>query len=90
MLTVKQAAELLSISTDYCYDLVNAGAIPAYRLGKGKRAPIRLEQSDVEAYRDSCRITGPLDTPTTARQSPRQPLTGYSFLRKHGLKARLN
>ena len=40
LLTVKKAAELLSIGRSQCYELVAAGRLPSIRLGSSRRIPL--------------------------------------------------
>jgi excisionase family DNA binding protein len=47
MLTVKDAAVLLSISPQMVYDLIDRGDLVAYRFGR----LVRIDPSDLRAYR---------------------------------------
>ncbi len=40
LLRVRDGAELLSISSSKCYELINAGLIPSIRVGKSLRIPV--------------------------------------------------
>ena len=56
LVSVKKAAEMLSISRSQCYELVRAGTIPAVRLGRSIRVSYaglqefisRLEEQGME------------------------------------------
>ena len=52
LLTVQQAAELLTISKRKVYDLVTAGKLPHYRIDN----TIRIDEADVEDYLADCRV----------------------------------
>lgn len=58
LLTVKEAATLLRISSSLVYGLIESGRLPASRLGKGRGA-IRIKKSDVAAYVEENRIQKP-------------------------------
>ena len=55
LITVKQAAEMLTISPSLVYALVSTGRIPAVRFGTG-RGTIRLDESDVRSYLEATRL----------------------------------
>jgi excisionase family DNA binding protein len=51
MLTVKQAAEKIGISTNLVYGWCEAQLLPHYRIGRqGSRGAIRIAESDLEAF----------------------------------------
>jgi excisionase family DNA binding protein len=50
LLTVKQAALVLGCSEDLVRRLVNAGKLPATRIGVGPRGRIKILEEDLEAY----------------------------------------
>jgi excisionase family DNA binding protein len=51
MLTVKQAAESIGVSSTIVYDWVNSGALAHYRVGRmGSRGSVRISQSDFTAF----------------------------------------
>src|SRR5690242_4705523 len=54
LLTVKQVAELLSVSTGTVYDLVTAKKLPHFRIGVGRGA-VRIAADEAEAYLHGCR-----------------------------------
>lgn len=47
--TVAEAADRLGISTDKVRSSIADGTLPAYRVGAGPRAPIRIKITDVDA-----------------------------------------
>lgn len=55
LLTVPQVAERLGVSPALVYQLVTQGRLACYRIGP-RRGVIRFEESDVEAYLESCRV----------------------------------
>lgn len=54
MLTIKQVAAQLKISTNSVYQAVQKGQIPSHRFGSG-RGTIRISEEDLAIYVDSCR-----------------------------------
>jgi excisionase family DNA binding protein len=54
LLTVADVADWLSVSGSLVYQLVESGALPIYRIGRGRGA-IRFRPEDIEAYLDNCR-----------------------------------
>lgn len=64
-LNAAEVGELLGISSRFVYDLFKTGKLPGYRHGRA----IRFAPADVEAYRASCRFTGPLETSVGATSS---------------------
>jgi len=69
LLTVRQAAEILTVSRRKVYNLVTAGKLPHYRIDN----VIRIAETDVDAYLADCRVAHqPLLTPPAADDvSPR-------------------
>ncbi len=51
-LSTKEAARRLGITPRTLYRFIDNGDLPAYRMGR----VIRLQQSDVDAYIDKCRV----------------------------------
>jgi excisionase family DNA binding protein len=59
MLTVKQAAARIGISPSLVYALCHDGVIRHTRHGRpGRRGCIRIEESAIEEYRETCRKQG--------------------------------
>lgn len=54
LITVKQAAKMLTVSPSLVYALVADGTLPAVRMGTG-RGTIRLEDEDVRRYLEATR-----------------------------------
>ena len=54
LLTVKQVAERLNVSTSLVYQLVDNARIAAHRLGNG-RGTIRVGEQDLHRYLRQCR-----------------------------------
>jgi excisionase family DNA binding protein len=52
LLTVRHAAELLTVSTRKAYNLVTVGKLPCYRIDN----VIRIAEEDVEDYLADCRV----------------------------------
>ena len=50
LLTVAEVAERLQVSLWTAYRKIEAGLIPAVRLGSGKRAPIRVSEAELERW----------------------------------------
>lgn len=72
LLTVKQTAELLTISTRKVYALVAAGTLPHYRMDSA----VRIDAADAEAYLAGCRVAQqpaalPQDRDSPATNRPR-------------------
>ena len=55
LLTVRQAADMLTVSTRKVYNLITEGKLPHYRIDNA----IRVAVADVEDYLADCRITCP-------------------------------
>jgi excisionase family DNA binding protein len=55
VLTVKEVAERLRVSSSTVYNLVEEGRISCHRIGKG-RGCIRFTEEQVEAFLQSCRV----------------------------------
>ena len=51
-LGTKEAARRLGVTSRTLYRFIDEGGLPAYRLGR----VIRLKQSDVDAFIETCRI----------------------------------
>ncbi len=79
LLTVRQTAELLAISSSLVYRLTSEGKLPAYRLGAGA---IRFREDEILLYLDSCRIE------TERRRSPSRPKHGRPFTQLDGERLR--
>jgi excisionase family DNA binding protein len=54
MLTVSDVATRLHVSKSIIYQLIESGMLPCHRIGIG-RGTIRVSESDLDAYLDSCR-----------------------------------
>lgn len=80
-LTVKQAAELLSVSIGTVYDLVHGDKIPHYRLG-GSGGAIRFKRADLEAYLEKCYHPG--HAPAQVKPSRRKPAPSPRILKHLG------
>jgi excisionase family DNA binding protein len=59
-MTVREVAEKLQVAKTTVYDLCAKGLLAHHRVGIG-RGTIRIVESDLQAYLDSCRVeaTGP-------------------------------
>lgn len=68
----KEAAARLGISEGTLERLISSGKIPAYRMGA---ACIRLQETDVLAYLESCRVPVNVTPPAAKR---RKAATGPS------------
>jgi len=80
LLTVRQAAEMLTVSVRKVYNLVTAGKLPHYRIDNA----IRVALVDVEDYLASCRITCPAvvePLPEVNRPRAKKPRAGQTPMR---------
>lgn len=68
VLTVDQVASELAVSYGHAWRLVHLGQLPAFRVGTGARAPLRVRVEDVEAFKARMSVT-----PETAAPSSRRP-----------------
>jgi excisionase family DNA binding protein len=55
LLTVEEVAQRLGVSPALVYQLVTQGRLACYRIGL-RRGANRFDESDVQAYLDSCRV----------------------------------
>lgn len=56
MLTPKQVAERIGVSTSLVYEWCSEGLLPHYRMGRrGKRGRVLIEETDLSAFLASCR-----------------------------------
>lgn len=83
LVTVKEAAKLLSLSLGAVYALCKAGRLPHVRLGESNGA-IRIDRRDLLAYVESCKAgtavgSKPLATSTAEPQPARRPLPSGGF-----------
>ncbi len=58
LITVKQAATMLTVSPSLVYALVASGTLPAVRLGTG-RGTIRLDDEAVRQYLEATKVQPP-------------------------------
>jgi len=80
LLTVRQAAAMLTVSIRQVYNLINEGKLPHYRIGNA----IRLSEADVEDYLADCRVTCPAvvePLPAENRQRAKKPRAGQTPVR---------
>lgn len=70
----KEAAALLCIGETTLERLISAGEIPAYRIGN---ACVRLEEADVAAYLESCRLQPVSRMPSRKRKDPGPAVCRY-------------
>lgn len=75
LLTVKDVAERLSVSSSLIYQLVESGKLSVYRIGNGRGA-IRFCPEDVQTYLDSCRSE---KLPPTSNRKVRPQLKHLRF-----------
>jgi len=54
MLTVKEVAKRLKVSATCVYQLIEKGSLACHRIGIG-RGTIRIGETDLSAFLDSCR-----------------------------------
>ena len=55
LLTARELAERLGMSTDWVLDKWEAEELPGFRLGGGERGPVRFRWSEVEAVLETWR-----------------------------------
>lgn len=67
LLTVREVAQMLRVSTNCVYDLVAKGKLCCYRVGVGRGA-IRVRQEDVSAYLAGCRREPSDEAPAMPRR----------------------
>lgn len=72
--TTEELARLLKISKLKVYDLIKKGELPSYRVGK----QMRVDHSDLEAYKQNSRSSGTSAAPQGAAPVPLQ--TGTPFV----------
>jgi excisionase family DNA binding protein len=61
-LTPEQAAKKAGVSRNLVYRWCEEKRLPHYRLGgQGKRGRILIEERDLDAFLESCRVEGPSD-----------------------------
>ena len=57
MLSVKQASIRLGVSEALIYDWCSSGLLAHFRFGsRGKRGGIRIAETDLEVFMQSCRV----------------------------------
>jgi len=56
LLTVRDVAEILGVSTSLVYELIEARRITFHRVGRGNRGAIRIREEDLNEYLASCRV----------------------------------
>lgn len=89
-LTVKAAAEYLSLSTGGIYDMVYGGQIAYYRIGAG-RGSIRFEKADLDAYLAANKVqpsptAKPAATLENRSRSAAPQAQGFKTLRRFGFR----
>ena len=85
LLTVRQAADMLTVSTRKVYNLINEGKLPHYRIDN----IIRIAEDDAEDYIADCRVSRqPLVVEHVAEVSLRakKARTGQSVVKTSHLK----
>lgn len=71
LLTVRDVAKRLNVSTSSVYALIQKGRLPHHRIGAGRGA-IRVSEEDLAAYLESCRTQH--ETDGKPRKAPRPKL----------------
>ena len=56
LLTIGEVALLLRQSPRSVRDKINAGQLPAVRIGTGPRAPLRVDRAEIEAWLERGRV----------------------------------
>lgn len=74
--TTEEIARLLKISKLKVYDLIKKGELPSYRVGK----QMRVDHSDLEAYKQNSRSTSASAAPQGASAAPVPLQTGMPFV----------
>ena len=85
LLTVRQAADMLTVSTRKVYNLVTEGKLPHYRIDN----VIRIAQDDVEDYIADCRVARQpivLEKVVEPTRRARKPSSGQSAVKTSHLK----
>jgi excisionase family DNA binding protein len=89
LLTVKDAAGLLRLSTGAVYALCKSGTLPHHRLGQGRGA-IRIDRLDLLHYVEACKTAaapvggGGSPAASVGTAAPQRPLpspSGFKHLR---------
>lgn len=64
-LTIKRAAEVAQVSKALLYQLCHENRIPHYRVGgDGRRGRILIDENDLHAFMQSCRVEVQATPPT--------------------------
>ena len=71
LLTTAQVLELLQIGRTKLWDLVRAGAFPAFRLGEGPNSSLRYRRDDVLRWLECNQVVDSDDVPEPARRAAR-------------------
>jgi len=80
LLTVRQVAELATVSVAMVYGWCQSGLLPHLRLGgKGRRGCIRVEEADLQAFLAAQKREGRRDEPPPAPKLP--PKSAFKHLR---------
>ncbi len=62
LLTPKEAADRIGVSSSLVYQWCDERRLPHYRMGgKGRRGKILIAPKDLDAFLASCRVTEPPD-----------------------------
>ena len=70
MLTVKEVADRLRVSTALVYEWVESGELPHYRMGaSGKRGAIRVDEADLGAFKAGKKKERRRETPPPVRRA---------------------
>lgn len=85
LLTVRQVAERLSLSSTAVYALCDSGELPAFKIGAGKRKRYRIEPVSVEAYLERSKVRPVVEVARPARAGRVAP-GGFVMLRAAGFR----
>ncbi len=66
LLTIKEVAEVLRLSERKARDLTGSGELPSFKIG----GSIRVKQSELDEYLESCRQQPPVPISRPQRQPP--------------------
>lgn len=71
LLTTAQVLDLLQIGRTKLWELVRAGAFPAFRLGEGPNSSLRYRRDDLLRWLECNQVVDPEEVPAPPRAAAR-------------------